>query len=64
VFDSDGDGWGDSVACGAATGGSHTTTVSADANGVGRMDYLTADDYSKYFGKYYGWLSPVLSILE
>lgn len=53
------------TACGAATGGSHATTVSADANGDGRMDYLTNADYSKYFGKYFGWLPAVIgSVLE
>jgi hypothetical protein len=65
VFDSDGDRIGDSVACGAATGRRNTTTVTADANGDGRMDYLTDADYSKYFGKYSGWLPAVLgTVLE
>jgi hypothetical protein len=61
VFDSDGDGNPDSTECGAATGGRHTTTVTADANGDGRMDYLTDADYSKYFGKYSGWLPAVIN---
>ena len=65
VFDSDGDGIGDATACGAATGGSNSTTVTADADGNGRMDYLTDADYSKYFGKYSGWLPGVInSILD
>jgi hypothetical protein len=61
VFDSDGDGFGDAVACGAATGRLNTTTVTADANGDGRMDYLTAADYSRYWGKYMGWLPGVIN---
>jgi hypothetical protein len=65
VIDTDGDGYGDSTACGAATGSLKTTTVSADANGDGRMDYLTDADYSKYFAKYMGWLPSVIdSILD
>jgi hypothetical protein len=63
VFDSNGDGIGDSVACGAATGKRNTTTVTADSNGDGRMDYLTDADYSKYFGKYSGWLPGVLNTI-
>jgi hypothetical protein len=54
-----------SVACGAATGGSNTTTATADGNGDGRMDYLADADYAKYFGKYMGWLPGVVgTVLE
>lgn len=63
VYDSNGDGIGDSVACGAATGRRNTTTVTADVNGDGRMDYLTDADYSKYFGKYSGWLPGVIDLI-
>jgi hypothetical protein len=57
---------GDTMPCGAGTGGATFSTIAnADADGDGRMDYLTSADYSKYFAKYYGWL-PVLidSVLE
>ena len=48
--------------CGAGTGGTiYNTTVNADANGDGRMDYLTNADYAKYFGKYFGWLPAVIN---
>jgi hypothetical protein len=49
--------------CGARTGKYYMTTVVADGNGDARMDYLPASDYSKYFGKYNGWLPPVLELL-
>lgn len=53
---------GDTMPCGAGTGGaSYTTTVNADADGDGRMDYLTSADYSKYFRKYFGWLPGVIN---
>lgn len=48
-------------------GNSHnySTVVTADADGDGLMDYIPADAYAKYFGKYYGWLIPLLSnVLE
>jgi len=63
VVDTDGDGYGDSTACGAATGSLNTGTAVADGNGDGRPDYLTNADYAKYWGKYNGWLPAVLNTL-
>ena len=55
---------GDTLPCGAGTGGAtYNTTVNADANGDGRMDYLTDADYAKYFGKYFGWLPALIDSL-
>lgn len=43
----------------------YDSTATADANGDGRMDFLPTTAYSKYFGKYYGWLLGVIdSILQ
>jgi len=65
VVDTNGDGYGDSTACGAATGALHTATAVADGNGDGRPDYLTNADYAKYWAKYNGWLPGVInSLLE
>jgi hypothetical protein len=51
--------------CGAGTGSTIPTTVTADGDGNGRMDYLSNADYAKFFKKYYGWLPTVInSILE
>jgi hypothetical protein len=52
-----------SVACGAATGSYHETTVTADGNADGRPDFLVAADYSRYFGKYMGWMPGVIGSL-
>ena len=51
--------------CGAGTGHTTLTTVTADGDGNGRMDYLTNADYAKFFKKYYGWLPGLInSIIE
>jgi hypothetical protein len=43
----------------------YDTVTIADADGDGRMDYIPTEGYAKYFGKYYGWLTPLLgSLLE
>ncbi len=39
----------------------YETVATADADGDGRMDYIPAEGYAKYFGKYYGWLVPILN---
>ena len=41
-----------------------TSIVTADADGDGRMDYIPDAEYQALFGKYYGWLVPVITILS
>jgi hypothetical protein len=38
-----------------------SSTISADADGDGKMDFIPSRAYDKYFGKYYGWLVPVIA---
>jgi hypothetical protein len=47
--------------CGGRHG--YRSVAVADSNGDGRMDYLPASAYSKYFAKYYGWLPGVVNSL-
>lgn len=39
----------------------YESTVVADADGDGLMDYIPRATYQKYFSKYYGWLTPVIT---
>lgn len=41
-----------------------SSTISADADGDGKMDYIPTNEYDKYFGKYYGWLIPTIALLN
>jgi hypothetical protein len=48
--------------CGSST--KYSSTISADADGDGKMDFIPTSAYQKYFGKYYGWMIPVLSMIN
>lgn len=42
----------------------HESTAVLDGNGDGRADFIPQAEYSRIAGKYYGWLVPVLSIIQ
>ncbi|MDH5301957.1 MAG: hypothetical protein OEW58_11405 [Gammaproteobacteria bacterium] len=42
----------------------YTSTVWADYDGDGKMDFIPNAEYQKYFAKYYGWLVPVITSLN
>jgi len=50
------------VDCGSKN--KYASTIVADSDGDGKMDYIPESAYQKYFGKYYGWLVPVITLLN
>ncbi len=38
------------------------TRIIVDGDGDGKMDYIPETEYQKLFGKYYGWLIPVITL--
>jgi hypothetical protein len=34
-----------------------------DINGDGKLDFIPNSEYAKYFGRHYGWLIPIISLL-
>jgi hypothetical protein len=48
--------------CGSSE--SYVTISSPDSDANGRMDFIPDSEYAKYFGKYYGWLIPVITMLN
>ncbi|MDX1253444.1 MAG: hypothetical protein IDH49_14585 [Gammaproteobacteria bacterium] len=42
----------------------YESTAMLDSNGDGKADFIPQAEYSRIAGKYYGWLVPVLSIIQ
>ncbi len=38
------------------------SNITADGDGDGKMDFIPDHEYSKLFGKYYGWMIPVITM--